>query len=883
MSRIDGWRHRLSVLLRREEYHREQGEEIRFHLDLEEGQQRAQCGAGASDADVSAAARRRFGNVTYIEEEVRHMTGLTWIDALSRDLRLAARSLRRTPAFTLAVIVTLAIGIGANTAIFSFVRGVLLRPLPFRSDHELVKLWTDLPEFGKETASMPDYGDWKSQTSSFQSMGAYANTRFNLSMPNSEPERVAAAMADEDLFRTLGLAPAHGRAFTAGDMAFGSSHVAILSDALWRRYFNADQRVLNSTIYLNDQPYTVIGVAPAGAHALVPADLWVPLSFDPSRTFSRRGDFLHVIARLKPGMTTERAQRDASRLASALASEYPATNAGVGILVQPLRDVIIGDVRTPLITLAAAVGLLLLIGCANVANLMLARATARRREMAVRVALGAARGRLVRQLLTESVVLALVGGAVGMLVAVAGVRALKAAAPADMPRLDAVHVDLAVFAFAAVVAMLCGIAFGLMPALRATRGTLHVHLAHGSRGNASGGAERLRGGLVLAQTALALILAVGAGLLARSFQQLQQVNLGFDQRNVLTAQMLIPASRYATPEQQIAFFQQVRDRMRATPGVRDAALTTDLPMVPNYSYLAFDVRGRPAPAPGEKTPDAIVTVVDTSYFSTMRMALRSGRTFTGADRSGTLPTAVVSEQMARTYFGDASPLGERITFGDPTDTTATWYTIVGVVATTRLEGVGRDAYPQVFLPMQQSAQRSMFVVLRAERDAAALITPLRSAVKAIDPAQPIADVATMEERVAHSVAPARLNSMLIAVFSIIAVVLAGVGIYGVVSYTVAQRTREIGIRLALGANGSDVLRLITRCGMAPALAGVAVGLVAAVYLARLARGLLYGVTAWDPVSLAGAALLLAAIAAMACLVPGLRAARVQPVVALTEE
>ncbi len=883
MSRLDGWRHRLRVLLGGASYDRESDEEIRFHLDLEARQQRATRADSPDDAVIAAAARRRFGNVTYIREEVRAMTGIAFLHTMARDLRVAARSLRRTPGFTLAVVATLAIGIGANTAIFSFVRGVLLRPLPFQHDAQLVELWTDLPEFGKEVASLPDYRDWKSKTAAFQRMGAYANTRFNLTITGAEPERVTAAMADEDLFRTLGVAPTRGRGFTAADMVFGSAHVVILSDALWRRDFGADPRVLDRTIRLNDEAYTVVGVAPAGVHTLAPVDVWVPAALDPSRNFSRRGDFLHVVARLKPGMTVARAQADANHVATALQNEYPSTNNGVGILVQPLRDVIIGNVRTPLIMFAAAVGLLLLIGCANVANLMLARGTARRRELAVRVALGAARGRLVRQLLTESVFLALVGGVAGVGVALVGVRALKASVPPDMPRLDAVHVDPVVFAFAALAAALCGVAFGLVPALRASRGAMQLQLSHGSRGNASGGADRLRGGLVLAQTALALVLAVGAGLLARSVQQLNDVQLGFDQHDVLTAQLLIPRSRYDSASQQIAFFRRLRDRMRTTPGVRDAALASDLPMAGGHDYLAFAVRGHPAPGKGEKTPDAIVTVVDTAFFGTMRMSLLSGRTFTGADRAGAPDVAVVTEQMVHKYFGTADPLGERFTFGDPADTTSTWYTIVGVVGTTRLTDVSEDAYPQIFLPFQQNAQRSMYVVLRTDRDAAAAIAPLRREVKSIDPTQPIADVATMEERVAHSLAPARLNSMLIAVFSVIAVVLAGVGIYGVVSYSVAQRTREIGIRLALGAGGSDVVRLIARRGMAPAVAGVAIGLVAAVYLARLARGLLYGVTAWDPASLVGAALALTIIAAVACLVPGLRAARVQPVVALTEE
>ncbi len=879
MSRLDGWRHRLGVLFGRARYDRERDEEIRFHLELESAQRGA---GGTPDPEAAAAARRRFGNVTYIAEEVRHMTGLTGLDALVHDLRLSLRTLRRAPAFTVAVVATLAIGIGANTAIFSFVRGVLLRPLPFANDGQLVALWTNIPKFGHEGASVPDYLDWKSKTSSFSGMGAFANTRFNLAVPNADPERIGGAMADQDLLPVLGLTPQRGRGFTGADMVWGANHVALLSDALWRREFGADPNILSRTIQLNDVPYTVIGVAPPALQTLVKADVLVPASFDPAAPPPRRGDFLHVVGRLKAGVTADRAQADATRLALQLEQEYPNTNDGIGILVQPLRDVLIGSVRTPLITFAAAVALLLLIACANVANLMLARATARQRELAVRVALGAGRGRLVRQLLTESVFLSLVGGACGILVAFWGVHALRAAVPADMPRLDAVTVDPVVFAFAALTAVVCGIGFGIVPALRGSRGAMQAHLSHGSRGNAAGGRDRLRGGLVLTQTALALVLAVGAGLLARSFQRLQAVDLGFDQHNVLTAQMLIPNNKYSTPQQRLRFFESVRDKLGAAPGVRNAALTTDLPLVPNYNYLSFAVFGRPAPAKGERVPDAVVTMADSSYFSTLHIPLLSGRDFAGGDRLGASRVALMNDDAVRTYFGGKSPIGQRINFGDPSDSSS-WLTVVGVVGTTRLEGVGQDSYPQVFIPVTQSPQRAMYVVLRTAGDPAALIPTLRRAVKDIDAGQPVADVATMSQRVASALAPARLNSMLVAVFSVIALVLAAVGIYGVVSYTVAQRTREIGIRMALGAGGGDVMRLVVRRGMAPALAGVAVGLVAAVYLAHLARGLLYGVGAADPVSLGGAAVILTAIAAAACLVPGRRAARVAPVVALAEE
>ncbi|HET7631169.1 MAG TPA: ABC transporter permease, partial [Gemmatimonadaceae bacterium] len=712
--------------------------------------------------------------------------------------------------------------------------------------------------------------------------GAYATIRFNLAAPGKEPERIAGGMADQDFMAALGVAPTLGRGFTRADMVWGANHVVVLSDALWRRDFGRDSAILNRTIQLNDVPYTVIGVAPAALGAIPGPVVWVPASFDPARPMGRRGDFLRVIGRLKPGVTVQAAQRDASRLADQLSREYPATNDGVGILVQPLRDVLIGSARVPLVTFAVAVGLLLLIACGNVANLMLARGTGRRRELVVRVALGAPRSRLVAQLLADSAILSLGGGVLGLVFAYWGMHALRTMVPSDLPRLASVQFDPAVLAFAAGATLVTGVLFGLVPAIRAARGaTYDDGLTRGSRGFTEGGG-RLRAGLVLAQTALALVLAVGAGLLARSYQKLQAVDLGFDGAHVFTAQMLLPPAKYATAERLAAFFDGVRASMGAQPGVQAAGLTSDLPLVPNYSYLSFAEIGRPAPAKGEREPDAILTVADSGYFAAMGIRLVVGRGFTAADRAGAPHVALVSQAAVDRYWAGVPPIGHRITFGDPADS-AGWSTIVGVTANTRLEGVGEAPYPQAFVPMAQAPQHSMYVVVRTAGDPATLLPALRRVVKDLDPGQPIADVSTMAQRTRRALAPAQLNSALIAVLSLIALALAGVGIYGVVAYTVAQRRREIAIRLALGATGGQVLRSIVQRAMLPAVLGVGIGLAVAVSTVHLVRGLLFDVSSFDPVTLAGAAALLLAVAAMACLLPGLRAARVSPLEALAED
>jgi putative ABC transport system permease protein len=806
------------------------------------------------------------------------------MDTVLQDIRYALRALLRQPGFTAAVALTLALGIGANTAIFSVVHGVLLRRLPYPNDDRLMTVWTRLSSGEHETASMPDYVDWKSQNSTFASMSGYANSNDNLAAPGADPERVPSARVIADYFTTLGVTPQAGRWFVPDEFVFGSHRVVVLSYGLWQRRFGGDPGVVGQTITLNARPYTVVGVAPASMRLPARAQLWSPFAVDPSSPpLSRRGDFLSVVARLERGVSPARAQSDLDAIARRLAQAYPATNARIGVQIVSLHDQLVGQIRPALLVFSGAVALVLLIACANVANLLLARATAREREMAVRAALGAGRERLVRQVLTESLVLSFVGGVLGLVLAWWGVQGLKAAAPPTLPRLDEVGLDPVALAFTAIAVVVTGFLFGIAPALRGSAFTLHSTLSTGGRAGIGGGrGERLRRALVVAQVALALVLLIGSGLLVRTFARLQQVDLGFDPTQTVTAQVVLPGVKYAGPERQLAFFNTLRDRLAATPGVRTVGFTSDVPLAGGYSYLSFSVVGQPAPRPGENLPDAVPTVATSEYFAAMAIPLVAGRLFTTADAPNAPRVVVVNRDLVQKAFGGRNPIGERISFDNVADTT-TWLTIVGVVGSTRLEGVGLETYAQAFTPLSQRPVPYMYVVARTTGDPLALSGTLRREVATIDPTLPVANVMSMDQRAASSVAQYKLNSVIVTLFAVVALVLASIGIYAVISYAVAQRTREIGIRMALGAAQRHVLRLVVRDGMAPALVGVAVGALGALAVTRLMRSLLYGVSTTDPIVFALVATMLVVVALVACLVPAMRAARVDPNVALRNE
>jgi putative ABC transport system permease protein len=806
------------------------------------------------------------------------------MDTIVRDLRYAVRALLRQPGFTAAVVLTLALGIGANTAIFSVVHGVLLRPLPYPNDHELMILRTRFASGQTETASLPDFTDWKSQNASFARMSAYANSNDNLAAVGGEPERVPSARVVPEFFQTLGVTPAAGRWFLPDEFVFGAHRVVVLSHGLWERRFGSSPAVIGQTITLNARPYTVVGVAPASMRLPARAQLWSPYTFDPANPPpGRRSDFLAVVGRLKPGVSESRAQSDLDAIGRRLATEYPRSNEGVGVQIVSLHDQIVGSIRPALLVFTGAVALVLLIACANVANLLLARATAREREMAVRAALGAARKRLVRQMLTESLVLSATGAVLGLVLAWWGVQALKAAAPPTLPRLDNIGLDPMALAFTAFAAIVTGLLFGLAPAIRGSAFTLHATLSAGGRSGIGGGrGERLRAILVVAQVALALVLLVGSGLLVRTFSRLQQVDLGFDPGHVLTAEIVLPGVKYEGAQRQMAFFNALRERLAATPGVEVVGLTTDVPLAGGMNYLTFYVIGRAALGPGESAPDAVPTTASPEYFSAMKIPLQAGRAFDATDTPNAPRVAIVNRELVTKHFAGRNPIGERLTFGNAADTTG-WLTIVGVVGNTRLEGVGLETYPQVFTPLAQDPVPYLYVVARTTGDPQALAPILRRELAALDPAQPISNVSTMEERAATSVAQFKLNSIIVTLFAAVALVLASVGIFAVISYAVAQRTREIGIRMALGAARMDVLRLIVRDGMTPAVIGVVLGAAGAFGATRLMRSLLYGVSATDPLVFGAVATMLVVVAIGACYVPARRASRVDPNVALRND
>ncbi len=799
---------------------------------------------------------------------------------MHQDIRYALRSLRRHPVFSLTAVLTLALGIGATTAIFSAIDGVLLRPLPFPESERLVTVWGFHPSIGRETASLPDFLDWRRESRSFSGMAARANTQFILTGAG-EPEVVRGALVTANYFRVLGGPIPAGRGFRDEEERGGAARVAILSDGFWRREFGGRPDAVGRRITLGGVPYTIVGAGAQGVSVPQDVDVWTTLSTD--TTLGRRNDFLEVVGRLAPGADQRRAQGELTTIARRLERAYPASNSGWGVELVGLHERIVGEIRPALLLFMGAVGLVLLIACANVANLMLARVATREREVTIRAALGASRRRLIRQLLTESVVLALAGGALGVGIAVWGVHALQGLEPGTIPRLDEIGVNGSALAFALGLSILTGLLFGAAPAARLMRYDIRGGLTEGGRGMAGHRtAGRTRSLLVLAEVALACMLLVGATLLLTSFIRLQGVDPGFAPGGILTARVTLPRARYDDPARQVAFAGALLERVRGLPGVASAALTSDAPLGDGPPYWAFAVAGVEQPPP-EVVQDAVVFRTTPDYFQTFGIPLLRGRLYQPSDRADAAPVALINDALARRYWPDRSPLGARITFGNPADTTSVWMTVVGVVGDVRQEGAAAAAYPQVYLPLAQLSSRSLLIALRTSGDPLALAPAVKRAVAGIDANLALGRVATMEERVAVSLARPRVNALLLGGFATTALVLAALGIYGVIAYGVVQRTRELGIRMALGARRDDVLRLVLRQGMVPVLAGLALGLGGAAAASRVLRGLLYGVGGTDPITYAVVAAFLAAVALLASYLPARRAAMTDPLVALRNE
>ena len=804
------------------------------------------------------------------------------MDSLAADLRYAFRQLRRSPTFTLAAIACLALGIGANTAIFTVINAVLIRPLPYPEPDRLVRLFeaTKGDAADRNTVAPADFLDWRAQSRVFERSAAIYDYGVNLT-GHGEPAEVTAELASADLFPLLGLVPTLGRTFTAEEDGPGGAKAVVLSHGLWQRRFGGARDVVGQVVRVDDQPYTVVGVLAEGAglagQPRAP-DLWLPLALDPAQDYrATAGRYLTAVARLRPGVTLGAAEADLRTVAARLEAAHPQFNGGWSANVVPLTDYVTGSLRRPLLVLAGVVALVLLIACANVANLQLAQATVRRREIAVRAALGAGRRRMMRQFLLESLLLALTGGVAGALLALWLTDALAASASATIPRLGTVEVDLAALGFTLLLSVSAGLLFGMAPAMQAARVDLHEALKQGARG-VSGG-TRTRSILVAGQVALALVLLVGAGLLLKSFARLQRVDLGFDPDQVVTARVTLPETRYADSARQAAFFQTLLARLDALPGVRVAGAINWLPLSGLRSATNFWFGARPIPTDAEQ-PTADISVVDPNYFRAMGITLRSGRGITPTDDANHPKAVVVSERFVRDYFPGQSSLGQQI-FMPWGDTLVA--TIVGVVGDVKHAGVDSLAQPTIYWSMAQFPWSGMHLVVRAWGDLRPVAAALPGAVHALDPELAVADLRPLESYLGDALARHRFSMTLLAGFAGLALVLTAVGLYGVIAYTVVQRTREFGIQLALGASQARVLREVLRRGLMLVGVGVLAGVIGAVAFSRVLGALLYEVSATDPAVFAGIVALLAVVGAVASYAPARRATRVDPAVALRAE
>ncbi|HUP41770.1 MAG TPA: ABC transporter permease [Thermoanaerobaculia bacterium] len=817
------------------------------------------------------------------------------MDHLFRDLRHALRSLARSPGFTAVALVTLALGTGANAAIFSVVHAVLLEPLPFAEPDRLVTVWLHNPRqgFDKDITSYPNFHDWREQGSSFSQMVGVAGTDLTLSGggagggdAGAAPEEVRGALVMEGFFPMLGVAPELGRGFRDEEHEVGHHQVVVLSHGLWSRRFGADPAVEGSDIRVSGRPHTVVGVMPQGVRFPEDAQLWLPFAFTPAREELREARsalWLPVFGRLAPGVSLAEAQAEMSAVAKRLEEAYPDDNEEMGILLEPLRKTLVGDVERPLLVLLGAVGLVLLIACANVANLLLARGAARSRELAVRSALGAGGGSLARQVLAESLLLGAGGGLLGLFAAALGVRSLLGLAPGELPRMEGVAIDWTVFGFALAVALAAGVLFGLPSAFHAAGAEPGKALKEGGRGLAGGGRlGRLRQVFVAGQLALALVLLAGAGLLVRSFLELRSVDPGFDPRGVLSFRVTLPGQSYETPERITAFYRELLGSLEALPGVESAAAITDFVVARLPQSAPISIPSRPDLSQVDPFPVAYDAVTP-DFFEAAGMPILRGRAPSDADRPDGARVAVVNEALARRYFPGEDALGQRFMFGTPQGDDPPWITVVGVAADARRSGLDQDVRPSAFMPHTQYSASQMTVLLRSAGDPLALAEPARRAVTALDADQPITEVRTLEQVFAGTGARRRFVAVLLGVFSGLAVALAAIGIYGVMAYVVGQRTREIGIRMALGARRREVVGWVLGQGMAVVGAGIALGLLGAVAATRLLSGLLYETAPADPVTFLLVAALLAAVAVAANLLPARRAARVDPMTVLREE
>jgi putative ABC transport system permease protein len=876
--RLRAWLVRLAGLPGRGARDRELAEELESHLQMQIDDH---VRAGMSPQEARRRALVKLGGAAQTLEECRRRRGFPLLEDLWKDLRFGARVLLRQPTFTLVAVVTLALGVGANTAIFSVINAVLLRPLPFPEPERLVNLSETYRPAGESAVSVPNLRDWQQQSTAFEGLAAFLPATFNF-QAGDIPQRLTGLRVGANYFDVLGIEPQLGRTFLKGEDEAGGDRVVILSDAFWRNSFGADPGVVNQTVPLNGRNYTVVGVMPPELSALARAQLWAPLVFGEGERAARNSRDYLVVGRLKRGVTPEQAGEQLSAIAARLERQYPDSMAGRGVRLRGYGEGVVGDVRQPLLMLMGAVAFVLLIACTNVANLLLARAAGRYRETAVRIALGAGRRRLVRQFLAEGVLLSVAGGAAGVATAWLGLGLLGKLAFAFLPRASEIRLDLRVLGLTLLVSLLTGVVFGLAPAAQALQTDVQDALKDGGKGSAEGfGGNWMRSALVVTQVAAAFVLLVGAGLLIKSFARLRAVEHGLRPEHVLTAKLSLPAERYPDGDALRRFQRQVLERVAALPGVEAAGLTTHL-SVEQYGTNGYVAVEGKTYAPTEE-PVVEFRVVSPDYFRALGVAVVRGRTFDARDTKDTPLGVVVNETMARAVWPGEDPVGKRVS-GRPIR--PDWVPVIGVVADVKNMGLTQPPAPEFYFNYAQGGEealRDVTLAVRSRLDAGSLAAAVRREVRSVDPGQPLFDVRPMQAVLDATVSDRRLNMTLLGVLAALSLALAAVGIYGVMSYTVARHTREIGIRVALGAQQTDIHRLVLGRGAALALAGVALGLASALGLTRLMSGLLFGVSATDPATFGGIAALLFAVALVACYVPARRAVKVDPLVALRYE
>ena len=844
---------------------------------------------GLSHEEALRRARIQFGGVERVKEECRESRGVHFFESLMLDLRFAFRMLRKSPGFTAVAVLTLALGIGANTAIFSAVYGVLLAPLPYEDPSHLIVLNETTPRVGMVSVSYPNFLDWRAQSHEFSQIAAVYSVGFNIAGPGvSQPENISGEAVSPNFLSMLGVHPFLGRDFDPSEEKSGTAPVVLLSYDLWQSHLGADRNALGRAISLDGRSYTIVGVLPPNFRSLDKTDViepvgaWLTTNSDEATNRADRGD-MSVLARLAPGATLAEARVEMEGIAARLAKEYPLSNDQFSVALRSIRDVFVGDMQTELLVLIAAVFFVLLIACANVANLFLVRSAARNKEFALRVAFGASHGRIIRQMLTESFVLAFLGGVLGVLLAIGGIHSLSKLITAEMLNGAQIHLNGAVLLFTAGVVLLAAFVFGLAPALHSTKQDVQSELKEGSRtSSASASQNRLRRALAIAEISLSLVLLVAAGLMMKSLYRLFSVNPGFQPEHVLTMEMSLRTQQYYKDPAVRNFWQQVLNGVRALPGVDSAAVGTVIPFAGEHDRGDITIEGMPLPRPGS-WPHPDNHVVSPDYVRTLGITLLRGRSFTGADNENAPLVGMINSKLAQQFFPDQDPIGKRFMWGHPSTDPAKWITIVGVVGDTKLYGLANPARLEVYTPARQYPANHMNLLVKSAVSPAALISSIRRVVASIDKNQPIFGISTMDELRDSSVLGRRITLILLGAFSALALVLAAIGIYGVISYAVAQRTHEIGIRMALGAQHRDVLRMVLGQGGKIALIGTAIGLALAFGLTRLMSNLLFSVSASDPLTFAGVAGLLLVVAMLACYIPARRAMKVDPMVALRHE